>query len=59
LILRGFDPGARVGDPPDAAPRRLCLRDDLSQKITTFIKTYNCTAKPFRWTDDAKLLRAA
>jgi transposase len=34
-------------------------RDDLSQKITTFIDTYNRTAKPFRWTYDAKLLRAA
>ena len=34
-------------------------RDDLIQKITTFIKTYNRTAKPFRWTYDAKLLRAA
>ena len=34
-------------------------RDDLIKKITTFIKTYNRTAKPFRWTYDAKLLRAA
>jgi transposase len=34
-------------------------RDDLIQKITTFITTYNRTAKPFRWTYDAKLLRAA
>ena len=34
-------------------------RDDLIEKITTFIKTYNRTAKPFRWTYDAKLLRAA
>jgi len=33
--------------------------DDLIKKITTFIKTYNRTAKPFRWTYDAKLLRAA
>ena len=34
-------------------------RDDLIQKITKFIRTYNSTAKPFRWTYDAKLLRAA
>ena len=34
-------------------------RDDLIQKITAFIQTYNQTAKPFRWTYDAKLLRAA
>lgn len=34
-------------------------RDDLIEKITEFIKTYNGTAKPFRWTYDAKLLRAA
>jgi transposase len=34
-------------------------RDDLIEKITTFIQTYNRTAKPFRWTYDAKLLRAA
>jgi transposase len=34
-------------------------REDLLQKITTFITTYNTTAKPFRWTYDAKLLRAA
>lgn len=34
-------------------------RDDLIAKITTFITTYNRTAKPFRWTYDAKLLRAA
>ena len=34
-------------------------REDLIQKITTFIQTYNNTAKPFRWTYDAKLLRAA
>jgi transposase len=34
-------------------------RDDLITKITTFITTYNRTAKPFRWTYDAKLLRAA
>ncbi len=34
-------------------------RDDLAEKITTFIRTYNRTAKLFRWTYDAKLLRAA
>jgi transposase len=34
-------------------------RDDLADKITTFIDTYNSTAKPFRWTYDAKLLKAA
>ena len=34
-------------------------RDDLITKITTFVTTYNRTAKPFRWTYDAKLLRAA
>jgi transposase len=34
-------------------------RDDLIKKIITFIQTYNNTAKPFRWTYDAKLLRAA
>ncbi|MGH3934724.1 MAG: IS630 family transposase [Pseudonocardiaceae bacterium] len=34
-------------------------RDDLANKITTFIQTYNATAKPFRWTYDAKFLRAA
>ncbi len=33
-------------------------RDDLITKITRFIRTYNTTAKPFRWTYDAKLLRA-
>jgi hypothetical protein len=34
-------------------------RDNLANKITTFIETYNSTAKPFRWTYDAKLLKAA
>jgi hypothetical protein len=34
-------------------------RDDLIAKITTFIRAYNAMAKPFRWTYDAKLLRAA
>ena len=34
-------------------------RDDLADKIIKFIETYNGTAKPFRWTYDAKLLKAA
>jgi transposase len=34
-------------------------RDDLTEKIIKFIETYNGTAKPFRWTYDAKLLKAA
>ena len=34
-------------------------REDLAEKITNFIQTYNRTAKPFRWTYDAKLLKAA
>lgn len=34
-------------------------RQDLINKILAFINTYNRTAKPFRWTYDAKLLRAA
>jgi len=34
-------------------------RQDLINKILAFIETYNLTAKPFRWTYDAKLLRAA
>jgi transposase len=34
-------------------------RDDLAEKIIKFIETYNGTAKPFRWTYDAKLLKAA
>ncbi|MEO7193488.1 MAG: IS630 family transposase [Pseudonocardiaceae bacterium] len=34
-------------------------RNDLTNKITKFISTYNGTAKPFRWTYDAKLLKAA
>ena len=34
-------------------------RQNLIDKTLTFIKTYNRTAKPFRWTYDAKLLRAA
>jgi len=34
-------------------------RDHLIEKITKFIWTYNRSAKPFPWTYDAKLLRAA
>jgi transposase len=34
-------------------------RKDLADKILTFIEVYNRTAKPFRWTYDAKLLKAA
>lgn len=34
-------------------------RTDLAEKIIKFIDTYNGTAKPFRWTYDAKLLKAA
>ena len=34
-------------------------RQDLIDKILAFIKTYNRAAKPFRWSYDAKLLRAA
>jgi transposase len=34
-------------------------RDDLIEKIARFIKIYNRTAKPFRWSYDAKLLRSA
>jgi transposase len=34
-------------------------REDLIQKIIKFIETYNNTTKPFRWTYDAKLLKAA
>ena len=34
-------------------------RQDLINKILAFIATYNQTARPFRWTYDAKLLRAA
>lgn len=34
-------------------------RDDLIVKILNFIKAYNRTAKPFRWSYDAKLLKAA
>jgi transposase len=34
-------------------------RDNLIAKLLNFIKTYNRIAKPFRWTYDAKLLKAA
>jgi len=34
-------------------------RDDLTAKITTFIDTDNHTAKPFRWTYNAKFRKAA
>lgn len=34
-------------------------RQDLADKILEFIKVYNRTAKPFRWSYDAKLLKAA
>jgi len=33
-------------------------RQDLA-KILKFIEIYNRTAKPFRWSYDAKLLKAA
>src|SRR5664280_117451 len=34
-------------------------RQDLADKILKFIEVYNRTAKPFRWSYDAKLLKAA
>ena len=34
-------------------------RDDLADKITTFVDLYNQTAKPFRWTYDGRPLKAA
>ena len=34
-------------------------RQDPINKLLAFIATYNLTAKPFRWTYDAKLLRSA
>jgi len=34
-------------------------RRDLIDKIINFARTYNQTAKPFCWTYDAKLLKAA
>ena len=37
----------------------LASRQDLIDKLLAFIETYNRTAKPFRWSYDAKLLRAA
>jgi hypothetical protein len=33
-------------------------RQDLIDKLLNFITTYNRTVKPFRWTYDAKPLRA-
>jgi len=40
-------------------PKSSSSRDNLIEKIINFITTYNRSAKPFRWTYDAKLLRAA
>lgn len=37
----------------------LCVWDDLAEKIAKVIATYNGTAKPFGWTYDAKLPKAA
>jgi hypothetical protein len=34
-------------------------RQDLADKILELIKVYNRTAKPFRWSYDAKLLKGA
>lgn len=34
-------------------------RQDLADKILKFVEVYNQAAKPFRWTYDAKLLKAA
>jgi len=34
-------------------------RQDLADKITTFVDVYNRTAKPFRWTYDGRPLKAA
>jgi hypothetical protein len=34
-------------------------RQDLADKILKFIEVYNRTAEPFRWSYDAKLLKAA
>jgi len=53
----GDDHGCgRVPDGPGGAWRHPAR---LIGKITMFISTYNRTATPFRWTYDAKLLRAA
>lgn len=51
--------GPVTGQAPDllAAPRQLRLRNDLAEKITTFIQIYNRTAKPCRWTYDASSSR--
>jgi hypothetical protein len=45
-------------DPPHAAPRRVHLPPRPCQD-SKFIEIYNRTAKPFRWSYDAKLLKAA
>jgi transposase len=34
-------------------------REDLADKIATFVEVYNRTAKPFRWTYDGRPLKAA
>ena len=34
-------------------------RQDLADKIATFVDVYNRTAKPFRWTYDGRPLKAA
>ena len=34
-------------------------REDLAEKIATFVEVYNRTAKPFRWTYDGRPLKAA
>jgi hypothetical protein len=34
-------------------------RQDLADKIETFIEVYDRTAKPFRWTYDGSPLKAA
>jgi hypothetical protein len=46
-------------DPPPPTQGLVHSREDLSGKILKFIKVYNQTAKTFRWTYDAKLLKAA
>ena len=38
---------------------RFTSRQDLADKILKFIEVYNRTAEPFRWSYDAKLLKAA
>ena len=46
-------------DPPTPSPRRLRLPRGPDPRRSPTSSTYNRTAKPFRWTYDAKLLRAA